>query len=401
MSMLPEPQELLEERQKIVSGFLRQFVSNGYEEVEHEPLKPLTDKSVYFVGASINRFKEYMARGYAPASGQVVLQPCLRLFSINTILEENQKPHFCFFKMLGTYREVEYLKNVCLDLGEFLTETLKLPRNRIRAISHVHDRLIFENIAGPLNVEFCDENESDYRWKFGLQGIHGRGLLVEIQSERGEWREIGQVIHLSKDNKPFACELAFGVEMLQWALRGGNDFRKFWTIQGVAESLKACNDWRYLDSISTIAAMYYADTVPDQSKHGVFLKKGLRNLTFISREHNIEFYETVSVLEAFSEIEFGNVSFLKQFEEDFRSSIDNVDHNLLRFSGLVENLSIKVKNNELELGKAHQKALATADGACFVPEPIRDGILLRHGLVPLEVMRQPTLGLNPVGLQPS
>ena len=195
-------QELLKERRELISQFLEKFSFHGYFETNAEPLIPKSDKSVYFVSASINRFKEDMQAGYAPDEGNIVHQKCLRLFSINNILEQGQRPHFCFFNMLGAYRSSDTIPDVCNDLRDFLTTTLGLTDNRIRAFASLHDKEAFDCAETSLNASFREDNDS-HEWKFGLDGVRGRGLLVEILSEKGQWREIGQVIHLYKDGKSF------------------------------------------------------------------------------------------------------------------------------------------------------------------------------------------------------
>jgi len=381
MSVSNDHKELFQERQELVSAFLDKFSADGYIRTDAEPLIPRTDKSVYFVSATINRFKEDMGRGYAPEVGQILHQKCLRLFSINSILEGGQKPHFCYFTMLGAYRSSDRLPEVCNDLKEFLTNKLGLPSDKIRSFASVHDKEFYDGIADPLNVQFHDGQDSSHEWKFGLEGVRGRGLLVEILSDKGEWREIGQIIHLYKDGQSFGCELAFGVERFQWAKRGYDDFRQLWTIQGIAESQNANQDWRYLDTVSTVATMYHAGVSADNSKHGQLLKKGLRNLSYICRENNIASGEVEAIAREFSAIELGDTSFLEKFMSDFDVSNQSVSHNLGRFSSYVEDLAKKVGSNEMSLSSAFDRAVKRADGACFVPRYVRDDILAKSGLI--------------------
>lgn len=374
-------QQLLEERQGLISQFLEKFLSYGYVETDAEPLIPSSDRSVYFVSASINRFKKDMQAGYAPDKGNIVHQKCLRLFSINNILEQGQRPHFCFFNMLGAYRSSDNIPDVCNDLRDFLTTTLGLTDNRIRAFASVHDKEAFDCAETSLNASFREDNNS-HEWKFGLDGVRGRGLLVEILSDKGQWHEIGQVIHLYKDEKSFGCELAFGVECLQWALRGYEDFRQSWTIQGIAEK-QGCNlDWRFLDTVSTVATMYEAGVKADNSKHGQLLKKGLRNLSYICREHGIANGEVEALAQEFLETEFGHSAYTKQLMADYEASNQSVAHNLHRFSSYVEDLAKKVTGNKMTLASAFDRAVKKSDGACFVPRYVRDEILTKNGLIP-------------------
>lgn len=368
----------LSARQEMVAGFFEHFCSEGYQEVAAEPLIPAKDRSVYYVGATINRFKGDMEKAVAPYDGKILHQQCLRLFSINDILKNDRAPYFCYFTMLGAYRSSSHLSKVCTDMVNFLQKGLSISPSHMRAIASNDDHNIFNPASVACNLEFSNADEFD--WKFGMMGIVGRGLLIEVMSEQGGWKEIGQIIQLSKDGQPFGCELAFGVETLQWALDGGSDFRDFWTVQEVANSLGINNDWRFLDSVSTACVMYNAGAKADTSKHGQMLKKVLRNISYIAQDLQIDDNEVQLLAEKFSVIELGNVDFIPQLLSDYTESNHTVRHNQDRFRAYVQDLHKKTLDGSLALAQAFDRAVRKADGACFLPAAVRDRILNEVGI---------------------
>ena len=370
-------------RNELKSAFMH-FFSNvsSYAQLDPEPLIPLDDKTVYYVSATINRFKRQMVKGLAPDTGQVLHQRCLRLFSINTILEDNQSPYFCYFSMLGIYRVSDKLAQVCEDLKKFLQTDLSLPSTKIKTVASEADRNVFGAAAVGLNAEFVEDSD-EFAWKFGIPSVHGRGLLIQIESKSGEWREVGQIIYLYKDNQPFGCELAMGVEMLQWALSDESDFRKCWTVQNLADEQNLPQDWRYLDSVSTLATMYAAGTPNDNSKHGQLLKKVLRNLYYICEEQGISDDDVQRIFDSFSKVELGVDLKQSSFTSDFIKIKEQSAHNLARFSEYVTELKEKVKSGELTMVTAFNRAAKKADGASFVPKPVRDRVLQQNGIKPI------------------
>lgn len=369
-------------RNELTSAFMHFFSNASYVPLDPEPLIPLDDKTVYYVSATINRFKGQMVDGLAPDPGQILHQRCLRLFSINTILEDNQNPYFCYFSMLGTYRRSDKLDQVCEDLKEFLQNYLSIPSAKIKTVASKADSDVFSAAAIGLNAEFVEDSDN-FAWKFGIPSVHGRGLLIQIESSSGEWREVGQIIYLYKDNQPFGCELAMGVEMLQWALSSEPDFRKCWTVQNLADEQNLPQDWRYLDSVSTLATMYAADTPNNNSKHGQLLKKVLRNLYYICEEQGISDDDVQRIFDSFSKVELGVDLKQSSFMSDYIKIKEQSAHNLARFSEYVAELKEKVESGELTMVTAFNRAAKKADGASFVPKPVRDRVLQQHSIQPI------------------
>lgn len=130
---------------EIRSTFTDFFKQAGHSLVPAASLVPDTDPTVLFTVAGMQQFKPFYEHPeQAPAPRVVTIQPCIRTVDIDEVGDDT---HNTVFEMLGNFSfgyhgadsesvtgEGPYYKKEALSLAwQFLTETLEVSKNRIRA----------------------------------------------------------------------------------------------------------------------------------------------------------------------------------------------------------------------------------------------------------------------------
>jgi len=170
--------------------FLDFFKENGHKVLPSASLAPVDDLSVLFTTAGMQQFKNYYLNpAEAPASAIATCQPCLRTSDIDEIGDET---HLTFFEMLGNFsfeypaKDGSYFKAEAIKFAwQFLTEVLKIDKNRIHATYFKGDNnapadeesfKILEQIEGLKKIE--PQGEDNF-WSLGTENSPG-GPTVEF-----------------------------------------------------------------------------------------------------------------------------------------------------------------------------------------------------------------------------
>ena len=124
-------------------AYLEFFKSKGHSVVASDSLVPQNDPSLLFTGAGMNQFKEYFLGVKKDLKRATTSQKCLRTGDLD---EVGRTPfHHSFFEMLGNFSFGDYFKKEAIVWAwEFLTQTLSIPKERLRITVHEKDTEAFE-----------------------------------------------------------------------------------------------------------------------------------------------------------------------------------------------------------------------------------------------------------------
>lgn len=123
--------------------YLDFFRRKGHTVVASDSLIPQDDPTLLFTGAGMNQFKEYFLGVKKDLKRASSSQKCLRTGD----LEEVGKTayHHSFFEMLGNFSFGDYFKEEAISWAwEFLTEAVKLPKERLRISVHQSDKEAYD-----------------------------------------------------------------------------------------------------------------------------------------------------------------------------------------------------------------------------------------------------------------
>jgi alanyl-tRNA synthetase len=131
-------------------AYLEFFKSKGHTVLASDSLVPQNDPSLLFTGAGMNQFKEYFLGVKKDLKRATTSQKCLRTGDLD---EVGRTPfHHSFFEMLGNFSFGDYFKKEAIQWAwEFLTQTLSIPKERLRITVHEKDTEAFDiwhNVIG-------------------------------------------------------------------------------------------------------------------------------------------------------------------------------------------------------------------------------------------------------------
>ncbi|MDD1782969.1 alanine--tRNA ligase [Enterovibrio sp. ZSDZ35] len=184
---------------EIRTAYLEFFESKGHTIVPSSSLVPANDPTLLFTNAGMNQFKDCFLglekRAYTRAT---TAQRCVRAGGKHNDLENVgfTARHHTFFEMLGNFSFGDYFKEDAIAYAwEFLTETLKLPKDRLMVTVYETDDEAFalwnEKVGIPAEriVRIGDKKggkpyESDNFWQMGDTGPCGP--CTEIFYDHGD-----------------------------------------------------------------------------------------------------------------------------------------------------------------------------------------------------------------------
>ncbi|MDE1336487.1 alanine--tRNA ligase [Vibrio aestuarianus] len=169
-------------------AFLSFFENKGHQIVDSSSLVPTNDPTLLFTNAGMNQFKDCFLglekRAYTRAT---TAQRCVRAGGKHNDLENVgfTARHHTFFEMLGNFSFGDYFKDDAIAYAwEFLTETLKLPAERLLVTVYETDDEAFDiwnkkvGVPAERIIRIGDKKggkayESDNFWQMGDTGPCG------------------------------------------------------------------------------------------------------------------------------------------------------------------------------------------------------------------------------------
>jgi alanyl-tRNA synthetase len=119
-------------------AFLRFFQERGHKIIPGSSLVPRNDPTLLLTSAGMVQIKPYyLGLETPPAPRMVSCQKCFRTTDIDLV---GDSKHFTFFEMLGNFSVGDYFKKETIGWAwEFVTEHLKLPRERLWITIYLDD----------------------------------------------------------------------------------------------------------------------------------------------------------------------------------------------------------------------------------------------------------------------
>ncbi|MFH1459275.1 MAG: alanine--tRNA ligase [Candidatus Omnitrophota bacterium] len=129
--------------EEIRSKFLEFFKQKGHQIVPSDSLVPKNDPSVLFTSAGMNQFKEQFMGKITDFTRAASCQKCLRTADLINV--GKSPSHHTFFEMLGNFSFGDYFKPEAIAWAwEFVTEVLKLPREKLWISVHEQDETTYK-----------------------------------------------------------------------------------------------------------------------------------------------------------------------------------------------------------------------------------------------------------------
>ena len=175
---------------EIRDAFLNYFASKGHSKVSSSSLVPGNDPTLLFTNAGMVQFKDVFLgaekRDYCRA---VSSQRCVRAGGKHNDLENvgYTARHHTFFEMLGNFSFGDYFKHDAIKFAwEFLTEELKLPKERLWVTVHISDDEAADIWVNEIGVDLArlSRLDEDNFWQMGDTGPCGPS--TEIFWDHGE-----------------------------------------------------------------------------------------------------------------------------------------------------------------------------------------------------------------------
>ncbi len=171
---------------EIRSAYLKFFEEKGHLVIPSSSLIPYGDPTLLLTNAGQNQFKQYFTGEKIPPNPRLAsCQKCFRTVDIESV---GDTKHLTFFEMLGNFSIGDYFKREAIEWGwEFVTERMKLPRERLWTTVFTNDDEAFEiwnkKIGVPAN-KIMRFGEKDNFW--GPAGSSGPcGPCSEIHYDFG------------------------------------------------------------------------------------------------------------------------------------------------------------------------------------------------------------------------
>ncbi|SBS35311.1 Alanine--tRNA ligase [Marinomonas spartinae] len=179
-------------------SFLSFFESKQHQIVESSSLIPGNDPTLLFTNAGMVQFKDvFLGEDIRPYKRATTAQRCVRAGGKHNDLENvgYTARHHTFFEMLGNFSFGDYFKKEAIAYAwEFLTEILKLPKDKLLVTVYAEDDDAFDiwhkNIGLPAEkiIRIGDNKggryQSDNFWAMGDTGPCGP--CTEVFYDHGE-----------------------------------------------------------------------------------------------------------------------------------------------------------------------------------------------------------------------
>lgn len=171
---------------EIREAYLKFFENKNHLRMQSFSLVPKNDKSLLLINAGMAPLKPYFTGMQEPPSKRVTTcQKCVRTGDIDNVGKTSR--HGTFFEMLGNFSFGDYFKKEIIPWAwEFVTEVLKLPKDKLYVTIYTDDDEAFEIWKNSTDIDparIFRLGKEDNFWEHGLGPC---GPCSEIHYDRGE-----------------------------------------------------------------------------------------------------------------------------------------------------------------------------------------------------------------------
>jgi hypothetical protein len=296
--------------------FSKVFESEGYlKHTSYPSLISEIDHSVRFIGSTTNVFKQYLKENnLIPERGYFLIQKCLRTRNTNTLFDDSIIPEWSsYFTAMGAIAPANALNKLSNTTLEFLIES-KIDINRIKINVSSKDKDLLECVEKIKKNFKCqvgiDEinNLEYYRHKYGEQNLQGRNFNISIKNQKtNEFKDIGNIILIEKDNIPTAVEMGIGVGTLiskKFDLNNSIEASSISKIIPYKPDLTS----KFSDALSVSVVMFKEKIIPGSRDKARLLRTNLLALTYFKHKIGLNLEEIKKYIDLYEKEEFNEIT---------------------------------------------------------------------------------------------
>lgn len=213
-----ESREIGKLQETIGTAFTEYFSKRGYSSHNPSPLISQVDSSVMFTCSTTNPLKPIILSGdYFSGEGFIVTQECLRNHALEYARDNSQLPFGqAYFNQTAILSKPGRFEEIIKEAVELTTEILGIDPQRIVFKSTKSlDKLKEVDKYTSVRTEFDTRNSQYYNWTYGIKGVHGEGIGINIQGHDGKSLDVGNAVRiLDWKNNELGTEFGYGHEFL-------------------------------------------------------------------------------------------------------------------------------------------------------------------------------------------
>jgi hypothetical protein len=279
-----DPSRLAESHAFINETYLKTFSEAGYT---IEPAKSIAneevDPSVIFIGSTISALKNFYTSDTMSRPGRATIQPCIRTHNLKNIYNDLPNKGNTFFNLAGGLAEGDCFMDVYKTTLDFLSRTIGDKISKIYVRVSPEDKDFISYLTSEMNlppIEVGSKSPSSYRWKFGLEGVVGRGVSIAIRDEKNPkgYMTFGNIIFMESDRYPLATQWGYGIEsIISGVHQKPHVIEGSKAVQAVPYSPELS---KYIDSLIGVIEMSRSGLMPVKSGPNRFMRFYLKGLSY-------------------------------------------------------------------------------------------------------------------------
>jgi hypothetical protein len=354
--------DIPKEQVSIKKAFLDFYRCRDYLTLTSTNILPEDDESVLFTGATITPLKKFLIERIPPP-GICMVQKCLRTKRLDEITDMSKIPDWThYFTMCGILSAPERLEEVSEEAYELLIRRLGInPDNLLLEASSADLDLLRFWISHGVPAEVDQKPQTYYRWRYGIPGIHGRGINFLLRFNKEDvYRDLGNVISVEDNNgRVIAYEFGFGLESLISKIYGFKKPMEASLVSSVIPYVEGPQE-KIIDVLMAAVVIYHHGIEPGRGKEKHVLKKLVKGLSYLRRKMNLSLDQIEDLVGKFEEVEFGTadsknrlITGVKVYETQLDKFIDyakNQVHAHQLRNDVGERLKEKIRRQGINMG---------------------------------------------------